>query len=1121
MTVRTRPLLLSLLAILLLAVLVFQFLFDPAQFKALLIQQVEDQLGRKMEVGEARFSLFPRIRLDLSDVVIRDLDPSRVFFKAKKLDLVLRSTPLLQLRVVIKRVHVEQPEVALHRNQMGRWNFRSGAAGTTDGSQGDRHPLAVLLLIQEVKVLDGQITVRDEYRPGGERTIRLGVTDAHLVRNSQQGTTEVTLAATLPGEQGLSSLSLMGHMSQEPAQAGQTANGILASQRLTFQGDAAFLNLDLRQLADFFGPRPIPPFMQGAANLRSALSMKPGVKGYDILLSNMQADVGKLMLKGQGGVSGLMTGQPTYSLTFASSPVGLDELRHRLPLQWIDARLQSVIDKQEIRGTVEVTQATLTATVGADVPPSLTGELRIRDGHALIGTDRTPIEDLAAAVVVEPGRIKATELSGRYGPLRVTAGKATLAFQEAGPWFELDVPGAIQAADLVAFLSRTLGTQTWVRRLAELREVQGDALLTLRLAGLLNSEEGLRFIGGELDAHNLSFQSPHVPDRVEDVTGLLQFTPASTVFTRVAGRLGPSYLSVDGTIDTEKEVAYRDFVVNVAADTAHLERLLPDIKFVTNAMKGTISGTVTLSGSTDQPAMQARLDLKDTAILVPGLIQKATGTPATVALDTALGRDQRWIISRLDLKLPPLHLGGKGRLRLGGKFSMDLALAAEPLSLAALPKGLAMGGLDAGTLEVTLDIKGKGTNWKTWQYTGWVALTNGLLSPKGIEAPLRDVYLRLQLVRNGADVKRLSFKIKDSDIRLSGTLQNWSAPVIQARAESVQLDLTLVIPEGARSPLRPLLEQLAATGHVALTASIGQGLYKGLTLSTLSAKVGIGDGVVHVEQLAGEAYGGQVAGRLSVRLPEEKPADLDIAVRATNVPYDKLLQGFGDKKTQVTGNFSGSVSLTGHGRDPKGDLHSLNGSAELAIKHGHIQRGRVVPQIIKILNLPALLQGKVDLDKEGLPFEKLTAGLSIKDGVLATENLILDGPVLKITGAGSYDLTADQFDVVVAVSPFGSYTKLIQSIPLFGKLFAGEREGFTTALFEVKGPLQEPTVSYMPLKSLATGVTGMAHLAFDLLKNTILLPKNLIAPSDDAQTEPPAKGQTPDQTVPAPGPATP
>ncbi|MFM8552660.1 MAG: AsmA-like C-terminal domain-containing protein [Nitrospiraceae bacterium] len=1116
MTVRSRPLLLSLLALLLLAILAYQFLYDPERLKAVLIQQVEDQLGRTMEVGQARISLFPRIRLDLSDVVIRDLDQSRVFFKAKKLVLVLRSTPLLQLRVVIKRVHIEQPEVALHRDPLGHWNFQAGAGGAPADGQ-DRHPLALLLLIQEVALLDGQVTVLDEFRQGGERSLRLHLTDAHLFKNLSQGLTDITLAGTLPSEPIPSTLSLTGQLSQEAAQA---TNGTTASQRLHFQGDAAFLNLDLRRLADFFGPRPIPPQLQGSANLRGALSMKPGVKGYDILLSNMQADVGHLMMKGQAGVSGLMTGQPTFSLAFSASPIVLDDLLQHLPLQWIDTRIQSVIESQEIRCTVEVVQAQMTGTVGAGVSPSLTGELRIRDGHALLGTDRIPTEDLAATVQMEPDRIKATGLSGRYGPLKIAAGKATVVFQEAGPFMELDVPGEIPAADLVAFLSRTMGSKTWVRYLADLRDVQGDALLTLRLAGLLNSQEGLRFVSGELEGRRLSFLSPHVRDRVEDVTGLLQFTPASTVFTRVAGRIGPSYLSVDGTIDTDKDPAYRDFVVTVAADTAHLERLLPDIAFVTNAMKGTVEGTVALAGATDAPALKARLDLKNAAIHVPGLIQKAAGTLATAALDTNLGRDQRWTISRLDLNLPPLHLGGKGRLKLGSKFSLDLALAAEPISLAQLPKGLAMGGLDAGTLEVTLDIKGRGTNWKVWHYTGWVALTNGLITPKGLDVPLHDVYLRLQLVKNGADVKRLSFKIKDSDIRLAGTLQNWAAPVIEATGESAQLDLALLIPEGDRSPVRTMLEHLAASSHVALSAHAEHAAYKGLALASLSTKVAIGGGTVTVNHLAGEAYGGKIAGRLTVRLPEEKPADVDAAFHITSVPYDKIQQAFGDTKSQVTGTFSGRVSLKGHGRDPKGNMHSLNGSAEIAIKQGHIQRGRIMPQVLKLLNLPALLQGKVDLTNEGFPYDKVNATFAITDGVVHTENLLLDGPVLKITGVGGYDMTEDQFDAVIVVSPLGSYTKLLQSVPLFGKLFAGEREGFTTAFFEVKGTIQEPKVSYMPLKSLATGVTGMAHLAFDLLKNTLLLPKNLIAPSDEP-AESPDTNLAPDQTVPAPTPAAP
>ncbi len=69
--------------------------------------------------------------------------------------------------------------------------------------------------------------------------------------------------------------------------------------------------------------------------------------------------------------------------------------------------------------------------------------------------------------------------------------------------------------------------------------------------------------------------------------------------------------------------------------------------------------------------------------------------------------------------------------------------------------------------------------------------------------------------------------------------------------------------------------------------------------------------------------------------------------------------------------------------------------------------------------------------------------------------------------------------MTMVVTPFGSSETLLQSIPLFGKLFAGEREGFSTAFFEIKGPLADPKVTWIPSKSLESGITGTAKLAFD------------------------------------------
>ena len=146
----------------------------------------------------------------------------------------------------------------------------------------------------------------------------------------------------------------------------------------------------------------------------------------------------------------------------------------------------------------------------------------------------------------------------------------------------------------------------------------------------------------------------------------------------------------------------------------------------------------------------------------------------------------------------------------------------------------------------------------------------------------------------------------------------------------------------------------------------------------------------------------------------------------------------------------------------------------------------------------------------------MTATVTVQNGLMKTQNFILDSPVLKISAVGSYDMPTDQLDMIWAVSPFGSYSQFLKSIPLFGRLVAGDRKGLATALFQVKGSANDPQVTYMPMKSFATGLSGVAQLAFDLLKNTVMLPIDILSPQDekDPLFDPSLDMQTPPSTLP-------
>ncbi|MGH7236314.1 MAG: AsmA family protein, partial [Nitrospiraceae bacterium] len=855
MTVRPRTLVLSLLAILLLVLVMasLPFLSDPDYAKKLILSQVERQIGRKIEVGQAHLEIIPKIRLELSQVVIRDLDPSRVFFRAKRMDLVLRMTPLLRLQVVGKRLKVEEPQVELRRDRAGLWNFLSGPGGETGSIQAEGNPLALLLRIRETTVTNGEITIVDEFRQDGVRSLQVRTLDAIMSTASRGLAVDVRLSATIPATLGVSSLSLVGKVTQADRSVRVAPDAPAGNvPGVQFEGVTEALNVDLRQVADFFGPRPVSEGMSGSANLLGRVRLAPGVVGYDMVLSDMTANVQRMSLKGQASLSGLMTAQPTFSLTFSSSPVDLGELLDRLPAEWLRPQLRTMVTEREIGGTIEVVTATVSGTTTPEPRVSMTGEFRVQQGHGLLGRERTPAQNVSGTVIVEPDRVRLTDLTGLYGSMRVSGGKATVSLTEPDPVVDLELAGDIAAADLVAKLAGIIRLEGIANGLAGLREIRGDTLLTFRLAGPLDRPGGLSFIGGEFVPRDVSFRTPLVPERIAGLNGRVIVSPERMEFDKLAGRMGQAQFEVQGIITAGAESTFRGLTVQVRGDAAQLLRMLPVGTVSSTALQGTIGATVSLSGLTGAPQFKVVVELKDTELTVAGVMRKPVGTPASLQVEGNLSRDSLLSADRIELTIPPVRLGGKGSMRLGKKFGVDAAFVSGPIDLAKLPPVIESGGIKAGTLEVSLDVKGKQRDWKTWQIKGWVAITDGQITTKDLGHPVKDLYVRLKLVRNGADLKSLAFRIKDSDVRLSGTVRNWhQTPAITLTAESTKLDFDLLLPKGARSPVRDFLETLASTSRLVATVRIDRGVYQQFTLTELTGRVNIRDGVLDVDRLNG------------------------------------------------------------------------------------------------------------------------------------------------------------------------------------------------------------------------------------------------------------------------------
>ncbi len=1101
-----RPrLLVTLCAILLVAGVSF-LLFSPYltgddYLKQFFLLQLEENLGRRIDVHRIKFVLFPNIRLELTQVGIHDRRSDQVVLSAKKVELVLRLLPLLRKQVVGKRLVIEEPTLTLRRDRSGHWNVLDkvvqGAATDQDALQ----IMSRIFRIREATLIDGTVNIIDEARPDGPRSMKLESVEAALKIWAERGQADLHLSAVHRAETGISVVSLAGRIARVDQPSLTT--GASSHLVLQFDGSMEAANLNLRDVADFFGPRPLPDQLRGTINLSTAVRAQPGVAGYDVLLSDLSAKAGHFALSGKASLSGLMSAQPTVALTFASAPVRLNELLTVIPAEWVHPQLAAMIQDRQVSGEIEAVSVTVTGSSISGPQLSITGEFRVRDGEALVGEDRVPAKDLSAVVLVEAGRVRVSNLTGMYGAILMSDGKALVSFLEAGPWLELEITGTMPAADLLQFLARTVKSERLSRVLASSREVEGQAAPTFRMVGPLNQPGGVTFAGGEITAQQISLTNPSLPERLTALQGRFVLLDGETQFDQVRGHLGDLVVEVQGGMTGGSASAFQNFLVRVRGDAVHMTRLLPPKSLPEGAIDGIISGDVALTGSTAAPRLRGDVILTEAKVTLPGMVEKPLGAPALVQFDGELSTSSVLTLTRIELQLPSLRLPIKGKVQLGEHFSIDAALATGTLSLSSLPEWIAKGGFEAGNVELSLDMKGKDRDWRTWRTTGWFALTNGLMTAKGVDGPIQDLYLRLHLVRNGAELKRLSFQVADSDVSLEGTIQNWTVkPIVTVKIESNNMDIDLLIPKGARSPIRDLLETLAATSKVNATATIARGHYKHFKFGSLSARITIQDGVLDVDRVSGQSTDGEIAGRLVVQLPRNQPADTEVSARATGLQVEDLLK-LVESSGPVTGMARLSGTIRGHGRNPHGVFPTLNGKFDVLVQDGRIfkSRERVIWKIISILNLPAVLQGKVDLEKEGLPYNRITATVTVRDGLFETENLIIDSPIIKVTAAGNYDLPTDQLDMVWAVSPFGSYSQFLKTIPLFGRLFAGERKGFATAMFSVKGAIEDPETTYLPMKSFAVGLTGLGQLAFDLLKNTVTLPIDLMTPDEDKTME--------------------
>ncbi len=207
--------------------------------------------------------------------------------------------------------------------------------------------------------------------------------------------------------------------------------------------------------------------------------------------------------------------------------------------------------------------------------------------------------------------------------------------------------------------------------------------------------------------------------------------------------------------------------------------------------------------------------------------------------------------------------------------------------------------------------------------------------------------------------------------------------------------------EGTEIPVE-LLHNLDVQGQV----QIQRLLLSGLQLTDLRLSMNASDGLVELAPVSTALYGGTLDASASLSVKGSQPlASLDIDLN--EVDLEPLMFDFMDA-SYISGRGNVSLALNGSGADSSAIQRSLSGSGSLQLQDG-VLRGVDVASVLRQLETMIRSRQPGNLERgDQTAFESFSGTLTIDDGVIATNDLLILSPGFQVTGRGTLLDLSDQ-----------------------------------------------------------------------------------------------------------------
>jgi hypothetical protein len=319
------------------------FAVNHSRVHDLLIQELKSQLG--IEVSTLRVQLFPKASVELFDLLVRDALTSEPSLRASKASLSIRLWPLITKRVRMLTLDAIEPQVVIRRDSDGHWHVP--LVDDVDTVDAPRNGSSSEWMLTDVELRRGRLRIVDVTRLQGEG-VAIHDVDALLQSNPTHAAAKVMIRGTT--EDG-GNLHVVGAWLHE-----KSHRSIPSGKH--FEGTMHFQNWDLAYwLARTGQASSLPAMAQPGGGTLSAglrLEFPAHSQGFNVVFSEMRADMGWVKIHGQIIVNEAGTDHPVYATTLSTSSFSTKTLFARTPSSWVPQPIQTVVERHQVAGTFQL-----------------------------------------------------------------------------------------------------------------------------------------------------------------------------------------------------------------------------------------------------------------------------------------------------------------------------------------------------------------------------------------------------------------------------------------------------------------------------------------------------------------------------------------------------------------------------------------------------------------------------------------------------------------------------------------------------------------------------------------------------------------------------------------------